>query len=159
MSVDILGTNYDHCRSTVQCCFTSTETVKLIGKPRTATSTFTHCKVVKVDFPFLSTLQTVGVVVVPGLVAACMATERRDGTGEHVRWGLAPLPSLHSFLQIRIRLRLRGQHWFASPLLGQVVLSFVHCCFRSTETARTGSLWTSTSTFTQLKSSVALIQP
>ena len=30
MSVDILGTNCDQCRSTVQCCFTSTETVKLI---------------------------------------------------------------------------------------------------------------------------------
>ena len=27
--VDILGTNCDQCRSTVQCCFTSTETVKL----------------------------------------------------------------------------------------------------------------------------------
>ena len=30
MSVDILGTNCDQCRSKVQCCFTSTETVKLI---------------------------------------------------------------------------------------------------------------------------------
>ena len=30
MSVDILGTNCDQCRSTVQCCFTSTETVRLI---------------------------------------------------------------------------------------------------------------------------------
>ena len=28
--VDILGTNCDQCRSMVQCCFTSTETVKLI---------------------------------------------------------------------------------------------------------------------------------
>ena len=28
--VDILGTNCDQCRSTVQCCFTSTETVRLI---------------------------------------------------------------------------------------------------------------------------------
>ena len=27
-SVDILGTNCDQCRSTVQCCFTATETVK-----------------------------------------------------------------------------------------------------------------------------------
>ena len=27
MSVDILGTNCDQCLSTVQCCFTSTETV------------------------------------------------------------------------------------------------------------------------------------
>ena len=35
MSVDILGTNCDQCRSTVQCCFTSTETVRLIrtGSP------------------------------------------------------------------------------------------------------------------------------
>ena len=30
MSVDILGTSCDQCWSTVQCCFTSTETVKLI---------------------------------------------------------------------------------------------------------------------------------
>ena len=30
MSVDILGANCDQCRSTVQCCFTSTETVRLI---------------------------------------------------------------------------------------------------------------------------------
>ena len=30
MSVDILGTSCDQCRSTVQCCFTSTETVRLI---------------------------------------------------------------------------------------------------------------------------------
>ena len=28
--VDILGTNCDQCRSTVQCCFTSTETIRLI---------------------------------------------------------------------------------------------------------------------------------
>ena len=30
MSVDILGTNCDQCLSMVQCCFTSTETVRLI---------------------------------------------------------------------------------------------------------------------------------
>ena len=30
MSVDILGTNCDQCLSTVQCCFTSTETVRLV---------------------------------------------------------------------------------------------------------------------------------
>ena len=30
MAVDILTTNCDQCRSTVQCCFTSTETVRLI---------------------------------------------------------------------------------------------------------------------------------
>ena len=30
MSVDILGTNCDQCRSTVHCCFPSTETVRLI---------------------------------------------------------------------------------------------------------------------------------
>ena len=29
--VDILGTNCDQCRSMVQCCFTSTETVGLLG--------------------------------------------------------------------------------------------------------------------------------
>ena len=29
MSADILGTNCDQCLSMVQCCFTSTETVKL----------------------------------------------------------------------------------------------------------------------------------
>ena len=55
--VDILGTNCDQCLSTVQRCFTSTETVRLIRtesperppplshmlrQPRTATSTFTH---------------------------------------------------------------------------------------------------------------------
>ena len=32
MSLDILGTNYDQCRSMVKCCFTSTETVKLIRR-------------------------------------------------------------------------------------------------------------------------------
>ena len=62
MSVDILGTNCDQCLSMVQCCFKSTETVRLIRthafcpglsvlmsltisvdvKPRTATSTFTQ---------------------------------------------------------------------------------------------------------------------
>ena len=30
MSVDILGTNCDQCRSMVQYCFTSTETVRLL---------------------------------------------------------------------------------------------------------------------------------
>ena len=30
MSVDILGTNCDQCRSTVQCCFTSTKTIRLV---------------------------------------------------------------------------------------------------------------------------------
>ena len=30
MSVNILGTNCDQCRSMVQCCFTSTETVRLV---------------------------------------------------------------------------------------------------------------------------------
>ena len=30
MSVDILGTNCDHCGRTVQCCFTFTETVRVI---------------------------------------------------------------------------------------------------------------------------------
>ena len=38
--VDILGTNCDQCVSTAHCCFTSTETVKLImtkTEPRTAT--------------------------------------------------------------------------------------------------------------------------
>ena len=30
MSVDMLGTNCDQCLSTVQCCFTSTETVRLV---------------------------------------------------------------------------------------------------------------------------------
>ena len=30
MSVDILGTNCDQCVSMVQCCFTSTETARLI---------------------------------------------------------------------------------------------------------------------------------
>ena len=39
MSVDILGTNCDQCISMDQCCFTSTETIRLI---RTATSTFTQ---------------------------------------------------------------------------------------------------------------------
>ena len=32
MSVDILKTNCDQCRSMVQCCLTSTETVRLIRK-------------------------------------------------------------------------------------------------------------------------------
>ena len=30
MSVDILGTNCDQCVCMVQCCFTSTETIRLI---------------------------------------------------------------------------------------------------------------------------------
>ena len=34
MSVDILGTNCDQCRSMVQCCFMSTETVRLIRTER-----------------------------------------------------------------------------------------------------------------------------
>ena len=34
MSVDILGTNCDQCRSMVQCCFTSTETVRLFRTER-----------------------------------------------------------------------------------------------------------------------------
>ena len=45
MSVDILGTNCDQCRSMVQCCLTFTETVIRLSryeKPRTATSTFTQ---------------------------------------------------------------------------------------------------------------------
>ena len=32
MSVDVLGTNCDQCVSMVQCCFTSTETMRLIRK-------------------------------------------------------------------------------------------------------------------------------
>ena len=49
MSVDILGTNCDQCRSMVQCCFTSTETVRLImtespGRPpRLSHSSWTLC--------------------------------------------------------------------------------------------------------------------
>ena len=44
MSAEILGTNCYQCLSMVQCCFTSTETVRLIRtkKPRAATSTFTQ---------------------------------------------------------------------------------------------------------------------
>ena len=40
---DIFGTNCDQCVCMVQCCFTSTETVRTImdGEPRTATWTFT----------------------------------------------------------------------------------------------------------------------
>ena len=30
MSADILGTNCDQCLSMVQCCFTATETIRLI---------------------------------------------------------------------------------------------------------------------------------
>ena len=37
--VDILETNCDQCVCVVQCCFTSTDTIRLI---RTATSTFTQ---------------------------------------------------------------------------------------------------------------------
>ena len=51
MSVDILGTNCDQCRSsTVQCCFTSTETVRLIrtespGRPpRLSHNSWTLCE-------------------------------------------------------------------------------------------------------------------
>ena len=43
--VDTLWKNYDQCVSMVQCCFTSTETVRLIrtvSLPRTVTSTFTQ---------------------------------------------------------------------------------------------------------------------
>ena len=44
MSADILGTNCDQCLSMVQCCFMSTETVRLIrtespGRPPRATFT------------------------------------------------------------------------------------------------------------------------
>ena len=44
MWVGILGTNCDRCRSMVQCCFTSTETVRLIrtespGRPPQSTFT------------------------------------------------------------------------------------------------------------------------
>ena len=48
--VDILGTNCDQCRSTVQCCFMSTETVRLIrtespGRPpRLSHSSWTLCE-------------------------------------------------------------------------------------------------------------------
>ena len=46
MSVDLLGTSWDHCRSMVHCrSFTSTETRRLVtedGQPRTATSTLTQ---------------------------------------------------------------------------------------------------------------------
>ena len=45
MSVDILGTNCNQCVCMVQCCFTSTETIRLIRtgpEPRTAISTFTQ---------------------------------------------------------------------------------------------------------------------
>ena len=38
MSVDILGTNCDQCLSMVQCCFTSTETVRLIMTESTGRS-------------------------------------------------------------------------------------------------------------------------
>ena len=47
MSDDILRTNCDQCRSTVQCCFTSTETVRLVRTespgwpPRLSHSTWT----------------------------------------------------------------------------------------------------------------------
>ena len=42
--VDILGTNCDQCVCMVQCCFTSTETVRLIrtGSPGRLPSTFTQ---------------------------------------------------------------------------------------------------------------------
>ena len=44
MSVDILGTNCDQCLSMVPCCFTSTETIRLIrdGELRMATSVDFH---------------------------------------------------------------------------------------------------------------------
>ena len=50
MSADILGTNCDQCVSMVQCCFTSTETVRLIrtgspGRPpRLSHSCWTLCR-------------------------------------------------------------------------------------------------------------------
>ena len=42
--VHISGTHCDQCVSMVHCCFTSTESIRLIkdGEPRTATSTFTQ---------------------------------------------------------------------------------------------------------------------
>ena len=43
MSVNILGTSWDQCVSTVQYCFTSMETIRLVRtEPRTATSTLTQ---------------------------------------------------------------------------------------------------------------------
>ena len=41
MSVDIYPTNCDQCQSMVQCCFTPTETIRLI---RTVTSTLTQLR-------------------------------------------------------------------------------------------------------------------
>ena len=54
MSVDILGTNCDQCRSMVQCCFTSAETVRLIrtespGRP----SRLSHSSWTLVEFMYL----------------------------------------------------------------------------------------------------------
>ena len=56
MSVDILGKNCDQCRRMVQCCFASTETVRLIrteitGRP----SRLSHSGQMNSDFVFIST--------------------------------------------------------------------------------------------------------
>ena len=58
MSVDILGTNCDQCQSTVQCCFMSTETVKLIriespGRPPRLSHSSWTLNYVEVDIPTL----------------------------------------------------------------------------------------------------------
>ena len=58
MSVDILGTIWDQCRSTVQYTFTSTETRRLIrtdswgGPPRLSHSFWTMCCIQNCDQPF-----------------------------------------------------------------------------------------------------------
>ena len=56
MSVDILGTNCDQCVSMVQCCFTSTETVRLIrtrspGRPPRLSHSSWTLRFVYLPFP------------------------------------------------------------------------------------------------------------
>ena len=89
MPVDILGTNCDQCRSTVQlwCCFTSTETVRLVrtespGRPpRLSHSSWT-----------LRCLYTTGLYVYwPLLCPPGARIESRSAT-ETWRWQKNPLP-------------------------------------------------------------------
>ena len=51
MSVDMLGTNCDRCPSTVQCCFTSTETVRLVRTEGPDGHLDSHTQLLSSDFP------------------------------------------------------------------------------------------------------------
>ena len=126
MSVDILGTNCDQCRSMVQCCFTSTETVWLIrmespgGPPQLSHSSWT------LEFEW-STFKdeilplSVGKVLVMWCDAAVLAgsgvtaaaaswQQAQSGTAQPI-WGLwlqlQSLRTVHQKVTVLVRFRLK----------------------------------------------------